>query len=150
MSAAGEEALTESGIAVGTPEYMSPEQGTGEPGIDGRTRHLRARLRLYEMLAGEPPFTGRTAQAIMARHRHDPIPSLRVVRPAVPPQVEAAVEKAMAKVPADRFATAAEFVEALEATPPPPMRHAQRLNAAVPAHGRRWIWIARRSRPCSS
>ena len=71
------------------------------------------------MLAGAPPFSGRTVQATIARHRQDPIPSLRVVRPGAPPHVEAAVEKAMAKVRADRFTTAAEFAEALEAAPVP-------------------------------
>ena len=115
MSTAGEATLTESGIAVGTPEYMSPEQGTGEPGIDGRADVYALGCVVYEMLAGSPPFSGRTVQATIARHRQDPIPSLRVVRPGVPPQVEAAVEQALAKARADRFSTAAEFAEALEA-----------------------------------
>jgi serine/threonine-protein kinase len=115
--AADDEALTESGIAVGTPEYMSPEQGTGEPGIDGRADVYALGCVVFEMLAGEPPFRGRTAQATIARHRLDPVPSLRVVRPALPAHVEAAVERAMAKVPADRFPTAAAFAEALEAEP---------------------------------
>jgi tetratricopeptide (TPR) repeat protein len=116
-SAAGDEALTESGIAVGTPEYMSPEQGTGEPAIDGRADVYALGCVVFEMLAGERPFKGRTAQATIARHRLDPVPSLRVVRPALPAHVEAAVERAMAKVPADRFPTAAAFAEALEAEP---------------------------------
>ena len=73
---------------------------------------------LYEMLAGVPPFVGPTAQAVLARHAVDPVPSLRTLRPTVPPGVERAIERALAKVPADRFATAAQFVEALHAPHP--------------------------------
>ena len=113
LSAVDEEALTGTGIAIGTPEYMSPEQGTGEQGADRRSDIYALGCVLYEMLAGQPPFTGRTAQSILARHRHDTPPSLRVVRPALPPEIEQAVETALAKVPADRFATAQEFAEAL-------------------------------------
>ena len=114
MALAGEEALTTSGLAIGTPEYMSPEQGSGEREVDGRSDIYALGCTLFEMLAGDPPFTGRTVQNVMARHRHDPPPSLRVVRPAVPPGVEAVVERALAKVPADRFSTAAELAAALE------------------------------------
>jgi tetratricopeptide (TPR) repeat protein/TolB-like protein len=113
ISAADEEALTGTGIAIGTPEYMSPEQGSGEQGADRRSDIYALGCVLYEMLAGQPPFTGRTAQSILARHRHDAPPSLRVVRPALPPEIEQAVETALAKVPADRFDTAQEFAEAL-------------------------------------
>jgi tetratricopeptide (TPR) repeat protein len=115
ISAADEEALTGTGIAVGTPEYMSPEQGSGDHGVDRRSDVYALGCVLYEMLAGQPPFTGRTAQSVLARHRHESPPSLLVVRPALHPEIEAVVERALAKVPADRFATVAAFSQALEA-----------------------------------
>jgi tetratricopeptide (TPR) repeat protein len=114
ITAAAGEQLTEAGLAIGTPDYMSPEQATGEAQLDGRTDLYALGCVLYEMLAGDPPFQGRTAQAILARHLHDPPPPLRSRRPNVPPAIEQAVMTALAKVPADRFATAAEFAEALE------------------------------------
>jgi tetratricopeptide (TPR) repeat protein len=116
ISAADEEALTGTGIAVGTPEYMSPEQGSGDQGVDRRSDIYALGCVLYEMLAGQPPFTGRTVQSVLARHRHDPPPSLRVVRPVLHPEIEEVIEKALAKVPADRFATVAAFLQALEAS----------------------------------
>jgi eukaryotic-like serine/threonine-protein kinase len=116
ITAAGGEQLTSTGIAVGTPTYMSPEQGAGEPHLDGRCDLYSLGCVLYEMLAGAPPFAGPTAQAIQARRMTDPVPSLRTVRETVPAHIEEAVMKALAKVPADRFATAEEFGEVL-ATP---------------------------------
>ena len=121
----GDEPLTLSGMAVGTPEYMSPEQGSGDPGLDGRTDVYSLGCVLFEMLAGEPPFSSRTVQGTLARHRQDPVPSLRIVRPSVPVHVEAAVGQALAKVAADRFATAAEFADALEQTPAAPRRRSR-------------------------
>ena len=112
ISAAGGEQLTETGLAVGTPAYMSPEQASADQ-LDGRSDIYALGCVLYEMLAGTAPFTGATPQAVMARHAIDPVPSLSTVRATVPPVVETAVTKALAKVPADRFATAAEFAEAL-------------------------------------
>ena len=106
--------VTESGVVIGTPEYMSPEQGTASRQLDARSDIYALGCVVYEMLAGEPPFTGPTAQAIIARHCHEPPYSLRVIRPAIPIGVEEAVGKALAKVPADRFSTAGEFVSALE------------------------------------
>jgi tetratricopeptide (TPR) repeat protein len=114
ISAVDEDALTGTGIVIGTPEYMSPEQGTGEHSVDRRSDIYALGCVLYEMLAGQPPFTGRTVQSVLARHRHDPPPSLRVVRPTLPPEIEQVVETALAKVPADRFPTAAAFSQALE------------------------------------
>jgi tetratricopeptide (TPR) repeat protein len=105
--------LSESGIVVGTPEYMSPEQCTEHGNVDGRSDVYALGCVVYEMLAGEPPFTGPTAQAIVARHLADEPRSLRVVRAAVPEHVEEAIEIALAKVPADRFSTAVAFHEAL-------------------------------------
>ena len=115
IASAGEDPLTSSGLAVGTPEYMSPEQGTGAREVDGRSDLYALGCTLYEMLGGDPPFTGRTPQSIIARHRHDPPPSLRVVRPTVAPALQVVVETALAKVPADRYATAADMAQALEA-----------------------------------
>jgi eukaryotic-like serine/threonine-protein kinase len=115
ISAAGTERLTETGLAIGTAAYMSPEQGAGDWRLDGRSDIYSIGCVLYEMLAGQPPFTGTSVQAIRARHMVDPVPSLRTVRSTVPEGVERAITRALAKVPADRFATAAEFAEALAA-----------------------------------
>jgi hypothetical protein len=115
LSVAGGEHLTATGLAIGTPAYMSPEQA-GEPeAVDGRSDLYSLGCVLFEMLAGEPPFTGRTAQAILARHMGERPPSLMVVRPNLPETVVHAVERALAKVPADRFPTVADFIRALEA-----------------------------------
>jgi eukaryotic-like serine/threonine-protein kinase len=116
ISAAGGEKLTETGIAVGTPAYMSPEQAFGEEHLDGRSDIYALGCVLYEMLGGDPPFTGSSAQAILARKVVDQIPSLRTVRETVPFTVERAVRKALARAPADRFATATQFAEALKET----------------------------------
>ena len=103
---------TEPGLALGTPAYMSPEQATGGR-VDGRTDVYALGCLLYEMLAGEPPFTGPTSQAIVAKHLLSPVPLLTTVRD-VPAPVAAAVGRALAKEPADRFATAGEFARMLE------------------------------------
>ena len=115
-SALGRERLTSTGISVGTPTYMSPEQGTADPHLDGRTDIYSLGCVLYEMLAGSPPFTGSTTQALIARHSLDEVPSLTVVRSTIPEEVEEVVFKALAKVPADRFSTGAEFAAALQAS----------------------------------
>jgi serine/threonine-protein kinase len=109
---AGGERLTETGLSLGTPQYMSPEQASGGQELDARTDIYALAAVLYEMLAGEPPFTGPTGQAVIARQLVDPPPSLRTVRPTVPEELERAIEKALAKVPADRYETAGAFVEA--------------------------------------
>jgi serine/threonine-protein kinase len=106
-------ALTETGMSVGTPAYMSPEQATGQP-VDARTDVYALGAVLYEMLAGEPPFTGPTPQAIIAKRFHTDAVPLRLVRPALPQHVEHAVARALARVPADRFASAAELTRALD------------------------------------
>jgi serine/threonine-protein kinase len=112
---AGSDRLTETGMAVGTPAYMSPEQATGAGHIDGRTDVYSLGCVLYEMLVGQPPFTGPTAQAIMARHSMDHVPPPHIVRQSVPEALEQIVYCALEKSPADRFHTAEDFVQALRA-----------------------------------
>ena len=102
VDASSAEKLTETGLSLGTPAYMSPEQSAGG-GVDARSDIYALGCVLYEMLAGTPPFTGSTAQAVMARHSVDPVPPLRTVRATIPWAVERAVIQALAKVPADRF-----------------------------------------------
>jgi TolB-like protein/tRNA A-37 threonylcarbamoyl transferase component Bud32/tetratricopeptide (TPR) repeat protein len=113
IDAAGSDRLTATGLAIGTPAYMSPEQVSAERALDGRADIYSLGCVAYEMLGGEPPFTGPSAQAVMARQATDPVPRLRTLRPGVPEGVQQAVERALAKVPADRFATADDFAAAL-------------------------------------
>ncbi|HET7600662.1 MAG TPA: protein kinase [Gemmatimonadales bacterium] len=113
----GDEGLTRTGLAVGTPAYMSPEQAAGDKALDARTDLYSLGTVLYEMLAGEPPFTGPTAQAIAAKRLTEAPPSVRLVRPTVPESVDQAIRKALAPVAADRFTGAAQFAHALQATP---------------------------------
>jgi TolB-like protein/Tfp pilus assembly protein PilF len=114
VGVAGGDQLTQTGIAIGTPAYMSPEQAAGERELDARSDVYALGCVLYEMLAGQAPFTGPTAQAVLARHAVDPVPPLRTVRQAIPEALEAVVLRALAKTPADRFRTAGELAEALE------------------------------------
>jgi serine/threonine-protein kinase len=104
--------LTNVGVSLGTPAYMSPEQASGDP-LDGRTDVYSLACVCYEMFAGAPAFTGPTAQAVLAKHFSGEVPSLHEARPDVPPAVEAAIGKALAPDPDQRFATAAEFAAAL-------------------------------------
>ena len=124
-SAAGDgaPALTGTGLAIGTPAYMSPEQATGEREVDGRTDVYSLGCVLYEMLVGEPPYTGPTPFAILTKRMTDPVPSPRRLRPDLPREVDSAVTRALALDAADRFATAAAFVDALgsPATSPLPL-----------------------------
>jgi tetratricopeptide (TPR) repeat protein len=114
MTVATGDTITESGVSIGTPEYMSPEQGLGEKNLTASSDIYALGCVVYEMLAGEAPFTGPTAQAIIARHCHETPRSIRVIRPSMPYGVERAVMKALAKTPVDRFETAGAFVDALE------------------------------------
>ena len=141
VTAAGGSRLTTTGMAVGTPAYMSPEQASGAVDVDARADVYALGCVLYEMLAGEPPFTGPTAQSVAARKLTESAPNVGWVRESVPPVLAEAVRKALARVPADRYATATQFVEAL-----------RRTETALPASGeridavRRWrervLWLA--------
>jgi serine/threonine-protein kinase len=106
--------LTETGMSLGTPHYMSPEQALGERTVDARTDVYALGAVSYEMLTGEPPFTGPTAQAIIAKVMNAPPPSIAASRPTVPSAVEAAILRALSKLPADRFRSAADFAAALQ------------------------------------
>jgi serine/threonine-protein kinase len=109
--------LTETGVSIGTPAYMSPEQASAERDVDARSDLYAVGCVLFEMLAGEPPFTGSTAQAVIAKRFATSAPSVRVLREGVPPGVEAALTRALSRAPADRFATAADFRDALTQAP---------------------------------
>jgi len=113
LSAAGGSRMTETGMSLGTPHYMSPEQAMGEREITAKSDVYALGCVTYEMLVGEPPFTGPTAQAVVARVVTEEPRSISLQRKTVPPQVNAAVIKALSKLPADRFTTAAAFAEAL-------------------------------------
>ena len=103
VSVAGGDTITRTGMTVGTPTYMAPEQAMGSRDVTPESDIYSLGCVVYEMLAGQPPFTGPTAMAIFARHSLDNIPSLRIVRGTVPDAVEDAILQALAKVPADRF-----------------------------------------------
>jgi len=113
IAASGEQALTHTGIAVGTVVYMSPEQSTGAEQVDGRSDIYSLGCMLYEMLTGEPPYVGKTMQAIIAKRFSDPVPNARRLRSSVSPALDAVIARAMAKSPADRFQTADAFADAL-------------------------------------
>ncbi|MGW8266179.1 MAG: protein kinase domain-containing protein [Longimicrobiales bacterium] len=114
VSEARGDRITGTGVSLGTPDYMSPEQATGEQDLDGRSDQYALGCVLFEMLTGEPPFTGSTARAVLARHVHERLPSLEVVRPDLPYGLVKAVERALAKSPADRYKTVSEFLVAVE------------------------------------
>ena len=138
-SEAGEK-LTQTGMAVGTPTYMSPEQAMGE--VVGPTSDLYALgCVVYEMLTGQPPFTGANARAIMARHTMEAVPSIRLVRDAVPEEVEEAILAVLAKVPADRPQTSGEFLALL--TPPAGTGVTRRVGSRITT-ARRTAAVARR------
>jgi len=112
LGSAGQERLTQTGFSLGTPAYMSPEQSLGEPNLDGRTDIYSLGCVLYEMLAGEPPYTAPSPQALLAKRLNEPLPHLRTVRD-VPEQLDQAIHRALARNPADRYPTAREFARVL-------------------------------------
>ncbi len=117
VAQAGGSRVTETGLSLGTPHYMSPEQAAGERNLDAKSDQYALAAVTYEMLSGEPPHTGPTAQAIIARLMTETPRSLRATRPAVSPAVDAAVQRALSKTPADRFPTCGAFTRALAAAP---------------------------------
>ncbi len=117
ITVAGGERLTDTGLAIGTPAYMSPEQACGEDDLDTRTDIYALGCILYELLAGEPPHVGPNAQAIIAKVIAAPVTRLSVTRETVPPYVETAVHKAIAKSPADRFRSMEAFLFAIDESP---------------------------------
>ena len=125
MDSVSMDTLTSTGLVVGTPAYMSPEQASGEKTVDARSDQYSLACLLYEMITGLPPFIGATQQSVISQRFTQPPPSMRVHRPNVPDHVERAVKRALAVIPADRFPTVKEFVEALYAratdAPPPPV-----------------------------
>ena len=134
VSEAGPGRLTETGMAIGTPSYMSPEQASGAEHVDARSDIYSLGCVLYEMLVGQPPFTGPTAQAVLARHTMDQVPPPHTVRRSIPRELEDVVFCALEKSPADRYHTAAEFAEALQAV----------ASGETPAHTKSLIQRARR------
>jgi TolB-like protein len=110
--------LTQPGLALGTPAYMSPEQTDGDRGVDARADQYSLACVLYELLAGQPPFTGPTIAAVLSRQILDPVPPITTLRPGLSAAIRTAIERALAKVAADRFATVMDFVAAAEADEP--------------------------------
>ena len=113
VSRAGGARVTQTGLSLGTPQYMSPEQATGDRVVDGRSDIYSLGAIAYEMLTGEPPHTGNNAQAVIARLLTEPPRPIRTVRPAVPQHIDAAVQRALEKLPADRWSSAGAFRGAL-------------------------------------
>jgi eukaryotic-like serine/threonine-protein kinase len=109
--------ITAVGTVIGTRLYMSPEQATGDGDLDRRSDIYSLAAVAYEMLAGQPPHTGVTAEAVLARKLREPVSSLLIVREAVPPAIDEAIRRALSKVPADRFSTALQFADALVREP---------------------------------
>ena len=129
LTAAAGDRLTQTGLSLGTPHYMSPEQAAGDQQLDGRTDIYALGCVAYEMLAGVPPHTGPTAQAVVAAVMTDEPRPIDSVRRSVPPGVARAIHRALEKIPADRFSTGAQFAAALAAAP---------SDAGAPRGGRRW------------
>ena len=139
VSAAGGETLTQTGLAIGTPVYMSPEQASGEQDLDGRSDLYALACVLYEMLAGQPPFTGATAEVLVRQHLTVDAPLINKLRPAVPAAVAVALQRALAKSPADRFNPVAQFSDALVAGAAQP---APAVVMSAPARKTPWLAIA--------
>jgi serine/threonine-protein kinase len=150
VTIAGGETLTQTGMTVGTPTYMSPEQALGSKDVTPESDIYSLACVMYQMLAGQPPFTAPTAMALLARHSLDNVPSLKIVRNTIPDAVEDAIVRAMAKVPADRFHSASAFVAALSDDAGAALRRQNSMRAqaqarsaaAAPGKRRRAITLA--------
>lgn len=137
---AGGERITHTGISIGTPQYMSPEQATGDRVIDGRSDIYSLAAVLYEMLTGDPPHTGNTLQSIVAKVLVEDVPSVRVTRPNVPEHIAHAISRGLEKLPADRWSSARAFGDALSGGRP-----SSASEAPAPV-SRRWPTVAPRRR----
>ncbi len=148
VGAAGGEKLTGTGLAVGTPAYMSPEQAAGGSDVDSRSDLYSLGCVLYEMLAGQPPFTGPTVESVVRQHLLAEAPNVSRVRPTVPPQIETALTRALAKTPADRFNSTQQFAAALTTPLPVAANNSREPGRASPAghqvmaSSRRKLWLA--------
>jgi serine/threonine-protein kinase len=158
VTEAGGGRLTETGLSLGTPQYMSPEQATADRELDGRSDVYALGCVLYEMLAGEPPYTGPTAQSVISKILTEAPRPITAGRPSAPAHVAAAVHTALARLPADRFRGAAEFAEALQrpgvsAAPPPDARAGRKpiaafaAGAAIALAGAALLWSLTRAGP---
>ena len=144
LADAGAGSLTRTGIAVGTTYYMSPEQSTGSEVVDGRTDIYSLGCVLYEMLTGEPPFVGKTAQSVMAKHLTDPVPHARRLRETISPALDEVIATAMAKLPADRWPDAERFAEALQSAMDSGSHESRASTIALPpAASTRKPWLRR-------
>jgi Tol biopolymer transport system component/tRNA A-37 threonylcarbamoyl transferase component Bud32 len=141
VQSAGGERMTQTGLSLGTPHYMAPEQATGERGVDARADVYALGAVMYEMLAGEPPFTGPTTPAVLSRVLTERPRSVRLGRPQVPEHVEAALERALEKLPADRWQTAKELADALAGTTP--VSGYRTAAAGTSSRGQSWRASAR-------
>ena len=153
FSAAGGERITQTGLSVGTPLYMSPEQSMGDTEVDGRSDLYSLACVLYEMLGGQAPFTGPTVESIVRQRLVADAPPITNLRPAVPAVVADALQRALARNPADRFNPVAQFSAAIESTPTPAVARSrgagEPIGVATPVaptapmagtRGKRWIW----------
>jgi serine/threonine protein kinase/tetratricopeptide (TPR) repeat protein len=136
--------LTATGIVIGTPAYMSPEQAGGSPHLDARSDIYSLGCVVFEMLTGQPPFRATSAHQVIARHVSEPVPSARAVRPTLPPSVDDVLRQALAKSPEDRFGSARDFMNALDdalgdQAIRPGSRTRSRANIRLPAQIWRWL-----------
>jgi len=140
VSAAGSDSLTQTGTSVGTPAYMSPEQAAGQQDLDGRSDLYALGCVVYEMLAGQPPFTGPTVENVVRQHLVADARPITQLRPAVPPAIAGVLQRALAKNPADRFSPVAQFADALRtgstaAVPPPAALPPRRMRVTSAVAG---------------
>ena len=139
VTEAGEGRLTETGLSLGTPQYMSPEQATADRDLDARSDIYALACVVYEMLVGEPPYTGPTTQSVIAKVLTEQPRAIRSGRPTVPEHIDAAVQMALAKLPADRFRSAGEFADALKR---PAVLHSPSAEGRAPVSAGRGLGLS--------